>query len=305
MQMSQPNNTTTPADGSASQPLSLLPLLTVEKVEANFYRGIATPQGSGRSFGGQVIAQALMSAALTVDPSRLVHSMHGYFIRAGDATQPVLFQVERDRDGGSFTTRRVVAIQHGHPILNLAASFHVAEPGLSHQDPMPDVAPPEDLEPEDQLVTRMADHLSAAHLARLRMPRPVEMRPTALRPPFSRSPRDPVQHLWIRARGPLGDDPVMHRAALAYISDYGLLGTSVLPYGRAYGDADMQFASLDHAVWFHDELRMDEWMLYSMDSPWAGGARGFNRGRLFRRDGTLVANVAQEGLVRQVVARQE
>ena len=296
---------TDPAPPLSDQDLAdrLTRVLTVEQIEQDFYRGIATPQGRVRSFGGQVIGQALMAATMTVDVSRPNHSLHGYFMRPGDATQPVLYRVERDRDGGSFATRRVVAIQHGKPILNLAASFHAPEPGLGHQDQMPDVPAPEDLESEDQIGLRMADSLPEEFLDWLRTPRPVEMRATALRPPFDRSTREATQNTWIRVRGRLSDDPAMHRAALAFASDMGLLGTSMMPYGKAFSDPDMQFASLDHALWIHDDFRMDDWLLYAMDSPWAGGARGFNRGRIFTRDGRLVANVAQEGLVRQITPR--
>ncbi|WP_246525283.1 acyl-CoA thioesterase [Thalassovita aquimarina] len=278
-------------------------VLEVETVEDNFFRGIATPQGRGRSFGGQVIGQALMAAIRTADPDRPVHSLHAYFMRPGDATKPVLYRVERDRDGRSFATRRVVAIQSGKPILNLAASFHVREPGLAHQAQMPDVPMPKDLISDEQLGERMRDDLPEAFLNWLNMPRPIEMRPVGLRPPFTREKQDPVQNMWIRVRGDFGDDPDLHRAALAYTSDYGLLGTCVLPFAKAFVDPDMQFASLDHAMWFHDDFRMDEWLLYAMDSPWAGGARGFNRGQIFTRDGRLVASTAQEGLVRNVTPR--
>lgn len=279
-------------------------VLTVERIEENFYRGIATPQGRGRSFGGQVIAQALSAATMTVPDDRPAHSLHGYFMRPGDATQPVLYQIDRDRDGGSFTTRRVVAIQHGAPILNLAASFHVQEPGLAHHDEMPDVTPPEDLPTEHALAETMRDALPEMFLKWLATPRPVEMRAEFPRPPFDRTPRPAVQHMWFRTKGTVGDDPKVHRAALAFISDFGLLGTSMMPHGKAFADPDMQFASLDHALWLHDDFRVDDWLLYVMDSPWAGGARGFNRGRIFTRDGRMVANVAQEGLVRHIQPRQ-
>ena len=294
-------NANSPTDQQLAD--SLTSVLSVERIEEDFYRGIATPQGRGRSFGGQVIGQALMAATMTVDPNRPNHSLHGYFMRPGDATQPVLYRVERDRDGGSFTTRRVVAIQHGKPILNLAASFHVPEGGLAHQDSMPDVPAPEDLEPEEVIAARMGDALPEAFRDWLKMPRPVEMRATTPRPPFDRSERTPEQTIWIRARGRLPDDPAIHRAALAFASDMGLLGTSMVPHGKAFTDPDMQFASLDHALWVHDDFRMDDWLLYMMDSPWAGGARGFNRGRIFTRDGRMVANVAQEGLVRNITPR--
>ena len=277
-------------------------VLTVERIEDDFYRGIATPQGRGRSFGGQVVAQALSAATMTVPGDRPAHSLHAYFMRPGDATRPVLYRVERDRDGGSFTTRRVVAIQHGQPILNLAASFQGVEPGLEHADTMPDVAPPESLLTEEEMADTRPD-LPPMFLRWLRTPRPVEMRAELPRPPFDRTPRAPVQNMWFRTRGPIGDEPALHRAALAFISDFGLLGTSMMPHGKAFADPDMQFASLDHALWLHSDFRVDDWLLYAMDSPWAGGARGFNRGRIFTRDGRLVANVAQEGLVRQVTPR--
>lgn len=275
-------------------------VLDVEQVEQDYFRGIATPQGRGRSFGGQVIGQALMSAIRTVGADRPVHSLHAYFMRPGDATQPVLFQVERDRDGRSFATRRVIAVQAGKPILNLAASFHGDEPGLEHQYGMPDVPGPEALKTDEQIGEDMADELPADFLTWLRSPRPIEIRPVGLRPPFSREERAPEHAMWMRATSNLGDDPTMHRAALAYTSDYGLLTTCMLPFGKTFTDPDMQFASLDHAVWFHDDFRMDEWLLYVMDSPWAGGARGFNRGQIFTQDGRLVASTAQEGLVRNI-----
>ncbi|MCG7572907.1 acyl-CoA thioesterase II [Phaeobacter sp. CNT1-3] len=278
-------------------------LLQVEAVEENYFRGMATPQGRGRSFGGQVIGQALMSAIKTVGEDRPVHSLHAYFMRPGDATKPVLYHVERDRDGRSFATRRVIAVQSGKPILNLAASFHDREEGLSQQADMPDVVGPEGLENQVQLGERYADQLPEAYLNWLRLPRPIELRPVELRPPFNREPRAPVQHVWMRVHGDLGDQPSMHRAALSYVSDFGLLGTAVLPWAKTFIDPDMQFASLDHAVWFHDDFRMDEWQLYAMDSPWTGGARGFNRGQIFSRDGRLVASTAQEGLVRQVTPK--
>lgn len=279
---------------------SLLRLLTVERLETNFFRGIATPGGRGRSFGGQVIGQALTAATQTVDAARPAHSLHAYFMRPGDAAAPVLYQVERDMDGRSFSTRRVIAIQNGRPILNMAASFHVSEPGLSHQDVMPDVPAPEDLENDAQLAERHRDVLPERFLSHLKWDRPLEIRPVLMRPPYPTDNLDPIQHLWIRVTGSVGDDPAMHRSALAFASDMGLLGVSMVPHARGFASADIQAASLDHAMWIHGDFRADEWLLYSMDSPWAGGARGFNRGRVFTRDGRLVANTAQEGLIRVV-----
>ncbi|MCG7493823.1 acyl-CoA thioesterase II [Thalassobius sp. Cn5-15] len=279
-------------------------LLQVEAVEDNFFRGMATPQGRGRSFGGQVIGQALKSAIKTVGDDRPVHSLHAYFMRPGDATKPVLYRVERDRDGRSFATRRVIAVQSGKPILNLAASFHVREEGYSQQITMPDVPGPEGLENETELGARFADQIPESYCQWLKAPKPVEMRAVGLRAPFSREPRDPVQYVWMRSRGDLGANPSMHRAALAYASDFNLLGTAVLPWAKAFADPDMQFASLDHAVWFHQDFEFGDWHLYAMDAPWTGGARGLNRGQIFSRDGRLVASTAQEGLVRPVTPRE-
>jgi acyl-CoA thioesterase-2 len=278
-------------------------ILDVEPLETDFFRGIATPGGRGRSFGGQVIAQALMAATRTVDETRPAHSLHAYFMRPGDATRPVLYQVERDRDGRSFATRRVIAIQNGAPILNLAASFHVVEPGLAHQDTMPDVPPPSALKSESEILAEFKGELPEDFRKWLRIPRPIEIRPVHSRPPFSREKRA-TQDYWFRVPGKLGDNPAIHRAALAYASDFGLLGTSAHAHAKGFTDADMQFASLDHSLWIHDDLRVDDWLLFAMESPWAGGARGFNRGRIFTADGRLVANVAQEGLIRQITKRE-
>lgn len=281
----------------------LTPILDVEPIEHNYFRGIATPAGRGRSFGGQVVAQALMAAQCTVDTDRPAHSLHAYFMRPGDATKPVLYQIERDRDGGSFTTRRVVAVQHGHPILNMAASFHVEEPGLSHQDDMPDVPAPETLMNEHQLAEKYADRLNEPYLRFLRKPRPVEVRPCEDRPPFVETGPLMRQCAWMRARSMMGDDRLIHRAGLAYTSDLGLLGTALTRHGHSFGRNDMMVASLDHAIWIHGDFRMDEWLLYEMDSTWTGNARGFTRGRIFTRDGRMVANVAQEGLIRKITPK--
>lgn len=278
-------------------------LLDVEKLEENFFLGANRPGERGRAFGGQVIGQALMAANNTVDPAQRAHSLHAYFMRPGDATKPVLYRVERDRTGRSFATRRVIAIQSGQPILNMAASFHFPEEGLHHQVPMPDVPAPEDLPTELELAAAHEADLPERYLAFLRSPRPIEMRPCSLRPPFKDAERVPQANVWIRARGRLGDAPALHAAGLAFSSDMGLLTVAMIPHGKAFSDPDMQFASLDHALWLHDDFRMDDWLLYAMDSPWSGGARGFSRGRIYARDGRLVADVAQEGLVRQITPR--
>ena len=277
--------------------------LRVDPLEENFFRGSPIPMARGRTFGGLVISQALMAATATVGAERPAHSLHGYFMRPGDALAPVLYQVERDRDGRSFATRRVIAIQNGQPILNLAASYHAPEDGWSHQDEMPDVPPPEDLKSDRELVEEIADELPPATLEFYRRPRPVDMRPVDPGPPYRRGKRAPVQALWFKVRGKMSDDPAIHRGALAFSSDFGLMGTGLLPHDKTFSDGDVMTASLDHALWFHGDFRADDWLLYHMDSPWAGGGRGFNRGRIFTRDGRLVANAAQEGLMRRLTPR--
>ncbi|WP_375690490.1 acyl-CoA thioesterase [Pseudooceanicola sp. LIPI14-2-Ac024] len=292
------------ADRAPAGEDELTPILDVETIEENYFRGIATPEGKGRSFGGQVIAQALSSAIRTVDADRAVHSLHAYFMRPGDATQPVLYRVERDRDGGSFATRRIVAVQKGKPILNMACSFHVEEPGFAFQDDMPDVPGPDGLLNEEELAEKYRENLHPAHHKFLTRRRPIEVRPCELRPPFVETGPVPRQAAWIRTRHPLPDDPNIHRAALAYSSDLGLIGAALNRAGTGFGRPDMMVASLDHALWLHGAFRMDEWLLYEMNAPWAGGARGFTRGRIFTQDGRLIADVAQEGLVRQITPKE-
>ncbi|MWB77892.1 acyl-CoA thioesterase II [Pseudooceanicola sp. 216_PA32_1] len=282
----------------------LTPILDVERVEDNFFLGIATPEGRGRSFGGQVIAQALAAAVRTVDADRPPHSLHAYFMRPGDATKPVLYRIERDRDGGSFATRRVVAIQHGQPILNMAASFHVEEAGLHHQSDMPDVPGPDGLRNEQELAEAFEDKVPRAYRNFLKMKRPIEVRPCEERPPYFDTGPMERQAVWIRTRTAMPDDTLLHRVALAYASDLGLLGASLTRHGISFATRDMMIASLDHAIWLHGDFRMDEWLLYDMDSTWTGGARGFCRGRIFTREGRLVANVAQEGLIRQTTPKE-
>ncbi|KAA2313132.1 acyl-CoA thioesterase II [Pseudooceanicola sediminis] len=278
---------------------TLTPILTVERIEEDFYRGIATPGGRGRSFGGQVIAQALMAASHTVGPERRNHSLHVYFMRPGKAVEPVLYRVSRDMDGRSFATRRVVAIQGGKPILTMAASFQVEDAGLSHQEAFPDtITPPEELENELQLAERHPEVLNAETLAFLRLNRPIEVRPVGPTPPFDMAPREGTQYRWIRTRFPLADDPILHRAALAYTSDLGLLQAALTVHGRSWIDPGAKVASLDHALWLHGDFRMDDWLLYAMNSPWAGNSRGMTFGKIFTRDGRLVASVAQEGMLR-------
>ncbi|MEO8668312.1 MAG: acyl-CoA thioesterase II [Bauldia sp.] len=276
---------------------SLLSILDLEPLEHNLFRGRSPQSGWQRVFGGQVIGQALVAAARTVE-GRSAHSLHGYFMRPGDPKVPIIYEVDRIRDGKSFNTRRVVAIQHGEAIFTMAASFQIEEPGLSHQIPMPDVPPPESLPSEADLKKLFLDSAPAVVRRYWERERPIEIRPVDLRHYVSRDVLDPVQRVWVKATHPLPDDPGIHRCVLAYASDMTLLDTALFAHGRTIFDHDLQVASLDHALWFHRPFRADEWLLYAEDSPSASGARGLTRGSLFSRDGTLVASVMQEGLIR-------
>jgi acyl-CoA thioesterase II len=276
---------------------TLLGVLDLEKLEENLYRGRSPQVGWQRVFGGLVIGQALVAAARTVE-ARVAHSLHGYFMLPGDPSVPIVYQVDRIRDGNSFATRRVVAIQHGKAIFSMSCSFQTPEEGLDHQIPMPEVPLPEELPSEAELRTLFLDSAPEPVRRYWERERPIEIRPVDLRHYMSREGLDPSQSVWIRASGPLPDDPDIHRCVLAYASDMTLLDTSLFYHGRSIFDRDLQVASLDHALWFHRPFRADEWLLYAEDSPSASGARGFNRGSLFSRDGRLIASVAQEGLIR-------
>ncbi len=279
---------------------ALVKLLALEKVEENLFRGQSQDLGWGTVFGGQVLGQALSAAVQTVDPNRLVHSLHAYFLRPGDVSRPIVYNVDRIRDGTSFTTRRVVAIQNGRPIFHMAASFQTPEPGFEHQDDMPSVPPPESLQTEPERIAPFAGRLPRFLRERALSERPFEMRP--VEPPddpFLPSAQKPRRHVWLRAAHRLPDDPALHRYLLAYVSDYSFLTTALLPHGVTWLSPGMQVASLDHAMWFHQPFRVDDWLLHAVDSPAAHGARGLVRGRMFARDGRLVASTTQEGLIRQ------
>jgi acyl-CoA thioesterase II len=278
----------------------LLDLLRLERLEDNLYRGQSRDIGTRYVFGGQVLGQALSAAQQTVATERVVHSLHAYFLRAGDIEHPIVYDVDRTRDGGSFSVRRVTAIQHGKPIFVLASSFHEPEPGAEHQLSPPDVPRPEDL-PE-------VAALDAATLAQLppKMQRwlarrgPFEFRPVYPRDELRPTKRPPFQQVWFRLCERLPDTPALHQALLAYASDFHLIGTTTFPAGISYLQPDVQMASLDHAMWFHRPFRADEWLLYACDSPSAQGARGLARGSIYSYEGRLVASTAQEGLIRVV-----
>ncbi len=285
--------------GAATDALpGLLALLDLEPLEHNLFRGQSIREGWQRVYGGQVLGQALMAAVRTVPDDRTAHSLHGYFLLGGDPQAPIIYDVERIRDGGSFTTRRVKAIQHGRPIFVMSVSFHKPEPGYEHQSTMPDVPPPESLPTEAEFISRLVANLPPNMKSHWERERPIEMRPVDLARYLSREPRPPVQSIWMRANGRLPDSDAVHQCVLAYASDFTLLDTALIAHGKLLFDVDIQLASLDHALWFHRPFRADEWLLYVQDSPSAHGARGFCRGSVFTRDGRLVASVTQEGLTR-------
>lgn len=282
---------------------ALVEQLALERIEEDLFRGQSQDLGWGTVFGGQVLGQALSAAAQTVPSERPVHSMHAYFLRPGDVSKPIVYEVDRIRDGGSFTTRRVVAVQSGKAIFNLAASFQKDEPGLEHEDPMPEAPAPAGLRTEQERAARYAARFPKFLRERLLSERPFEFRPVEPEDdPVLPGQRPPLRRVWLKTTGRLPDDPAIHRYLLAYASDYAFLTTALLPHGVTWLTPGMQVASLDHVMWFHRPLRVDEWLLHVVDSPSASGARGLVRGRIFTEDGRLVATTAQEGLIRQRAA---
>ncbi len=277
----------------------LVTLLALEQIEVNLFRGQSQDLGWGTVYGGQVLGQALSAAVQTVPADRHVHSLHGYFLRPGAVDKPIVYEVDRIRDGGSFTTRRVVAIQNGKAIFSLAASFQVDEQGFEHQDQMPDAPPPLSVPTQQEVAAIYADKLPEFLRAQALANRPFEMR--AIEEPsnpLEPEPRPPERMFWIKANGSLPDDPALHRYLLAYASDFAFLTTAMLPHGVSWLSG-MQVASIDHSMWFHEDVRVDEWLLHVVDSPSAHGGRGLVRGRVFTHDGRLVASTAQEGLIRR------
>lgn len=277
----------------------LLGLLGLERIEENIFRGDSRDIGSPQVFGGQVIGQALSAAQHTVD-GRVAHSLHAYFLRRGDVHAPIVYEVDRARDGGSFSNRRVVAIQHGRPILNLAASFQNPEEGLEHQAEMPDVAGPEGLRDMAEIAKDMAEKIPTKLRRFLAHERPFEFRQVEKFSFDAKRPLPARKHVWFRAVDTLPDDPVLHQNLLTYVSDYELVGTATRPHSYSFSHSNVIMASLDHALWFHREVKMDQWVLYAMDSPNASGARGFARGQFFTEEGKLLASTAQEGLMRVI-----
>jgi acyl-CoA thioesterase-2 len=280
---------------------ALLEILDLEQLEVNLFRGRSPQVTWQRVFGGQVIGQALVAACRTVADvkERLPHSMHAYFLLAGDPKVPIIYDVERVRDGKSFTTRRVKAVQHGQPIFIMSASFHRDEEGFTHQAKMPEVPSPDELPTEAEIKERVLPMMPEPVRRYYERERPIELRPVEYGRYLGKAIADGRFNVWIRATGRLPDDPAIHRSVLAYASDMTLLDSALTPHGRSVFEKTIMAASLDHALWLHRPFRADDWLLYAQDSPNMAGARGFSRGLIFTQDGTLVASVAQEGLVRE------
>jgi len=278
----------------------LLDLLDIEQIEVNMFRGVSPAEGWQRVYGGQVIGQALVAASRTVeDVNRVAHSLHGYFLRPGDTTIPILYSVDRIRDGRSFNTRRVVAVQRGQAIFSMSVSFQVMEEGLHHQIDMPaGIKPPEECATEAELREAYIDKIPEAFKSNFERPRPIEMRFMEPINDFEPEPMAPYQHVWIRAADTMPDDIRLNQCLLAYASDMTLLDTCYRPHGIGWSNENFQVASLDHSMWFHRPFKTDKWLLYAQDSPYSGGSRGFNRGSFYTQEGQLIASATQEGLIR-------
>ncbi|MDN5217419.1 acyl-CoA thioesterase II [Fulvivirgaceae bacterium BMA12] len=275
----------------------LIDLLNLEKIEENIFRGQNYQAPWNRVFGGQVLAQSLYAAYQTVPEDRFVHSLHGYFILTGDISKPIIYHVDRIRDGGSFTTRRIVAIQHGRAIFNMSASFQLIQESFDHQIPMPKVLPPEESVSEEKIANTFKEEAPEIY-RRLTRSRPIEFRRADNFRPLEAKNISPFQHVWFKGKGTLPKDKRLHQTALAYASDYNLLGTALLPHREQIDINKIFLASLDHAMWFHRDFDMNDWLLYAIDSPSASNSRGFTSGKIFNQQGVLVASVAQEGLIR-------
>ena len=277
----------------------LLELLDLEQIETNIFRGMSPSDGWQRVYGGQVIGQALVAASRTVeDEARSAHSLHGYFLRPGDSAIPILYSVDRIRDGKSFTTRRVVAVQQGEAIFSMSVSFQVLERGLEHQNQIPDVPPPETCIDLQALRRQHSASTTQNILDQANQPQPIELKFVESFNEFNPNPAPPIQHVWVKTSGKMPKNYRLNQCLLAYASDLTLLDTSYRPHGIGWRNDKFQVASLDHSMWFHKPFVTDEWMLYQQDSPFAGGARGFSRGTIFNTKGDLIASVAQEGLIR-------
>jgi len=275
----------------------LIALLSLERIEVNLFRGVSHDIGTKRVYGGQVLGQAIKAAQNTVE-DRYIHSLHAYFLRIGDHTAPIIYEVDRTRDGQSFSARRVVAIQHGKPIFTMAASFQIKETSVNYQEQMPVTAPPEQLQSINDFLGNLSERAPDKFRLTASLYAPFEMKPVEPVDLANPKKREPIRHLWLKATDKLPDDPVIHHILMAYVSDFSLLDTNLLPHGLHVLDSNIQIASIDHAMWFHRDFRIDDWLLYACEGVSTSGARGVARGRFFTREGVLVASTMQEGLLR-------
>ncbi len=282
----------------------LLQLLNLEQVEKDIFRGQSQDLGFPAVFGGQVLGQALSAAKETVLEERLVHSLHSYFLEPGDAKAPIVYLVENVRDGGSFSTRRVKAVQHGRTIFTMTASFQIPGEGFDHQADMPIVPDPDSLTSEHELALPFKDRLPKKIIENFLTEMPIEMRPVVFHNPLEPTVSEPVRYVWFKASGEMPDDLRIHQYLLAYASDFQFLATALQPHGRSYMDPALQVATIDHSMWFHRDFRLDDWLLYAIDSSSASGGRGLVRGQFFDRQGRLVASTAQEGVMRKRTPRK-
>lgn len=276
----------------------LLALLALEPLDTGLFRGHSIDLGFGAVFGGQVMGQALSAAKYTLDEDRPIHSFHSYFLRPGDVNKPIIYDVENLRDGKTTSTRRIKALQHGKPIFYMTASFQQSNSGFEHQAPMPDVAGPNGLLSEEQRIRALADYLPASVKPQLLAEQPIDMRQVNYVDPLQPIPAEPLRYIWLKAKGTLPDDPPIHKYLLAYAADFNFLPTSLMPHGRSFWERELQVATIDHSMWFHQDFRFDEWILYVVESPRAVGGRGLVQGRFYTQQGDLVATAMQEGLIR-------
>lgn len=278
---------------------NLLDLLDLEKIEEGIYRGQSEDLGLRQVFGGQVVGQALYAAKQTVPLERNIHSFHSYFLRPGDSSQPIIYDVENLRDGNSFSARRVKAVQHGKPIFYMTASFQTAEEGFEHQNVMPEVPAPESLKSESEIANSMAHLIPESVREKFTCEKPLEMRPVTFHNPLMGEVEEPIRNVWFKANGEMPDDPRIHQYLLGYASDFNFLPTALQPHGKGFLEPGMQVATIDHSMWFHRPFRLDDWLLYAVESTSASGARGFVRGQFYNRAGELIASTVQEGVIRQ------
>lgn len=278
---------------------NLLDLLDLEKIEEGIYRGQSEDLGLRQVFGGQVVGQALYAAKQTVPLERNIHSFHSYFLRPGDSSQPIIYDVENLRDGNSFSARRVKAVQHGKPIFYMTASFQTAEEGFEHQNVMPEVPAPESLKSESEIANSMAHLIPESVREKFTCEKPLEMRPVTFHNPLMGTVEEPIRNVWFKANGEMPDDPRIHQYLLGYASDFNFLPTALQPHGKGFLEPGMQVATIDHSMWFHRPFRLDDWLLYAVESTSASGARGFVRGQFYNRAGELIASTEQEGVIRQ------